>query len=134
MWRKKTYFYASEFFDRNTGRKSMVFIWQNNTWIHRAGGWPEKVNFVLDKLVKKRGAKRGCQIYQAFNDALLEVSKERVEKRDFPKWVLVMFNKDDDYNPSKDQLTGWKVNENIHEGESRLQETWEGKEESSSST
>lgn len=133
MWRKKTYFYASEFFDKSTWRKSMVFIWQNNTWIHRAGWWPDKVNFVLAKLVAKRGKKSGCQIYQAFNDALLEVSKEKVNKRDFPKWVLVMFQKDENDNNVSKKFS-WEVDENIHSWESRLQETWESKEETSSST
>ena len=34
-----------------------------------------------------------------------------------------MFNKDDDNNVSKDKLNSEQANENIYEGESRLQET-----------
>jgi len=133
--KKKIYFYASEFIDKNTGRKSLVFCGQNWMRWHWAGWGPDKVNFVLAKLVAKRWTKKGIQIYQAFNDALLEVSKEKQENRNFPKWVLVMFQKDQDENwVWQVESNGNQVDENLHGSESGLQTSWEGKEETTSTT
>ena len=134
MWKKKVYFYATEFFDKTSGRKSLVFCWQNGQWGHRAGWGPDKVNFVLNKLVQKRGTKRWIQIYQAFNDALLEVSKDKVEGRNFPKWVLVMFSKENENWVWQGELDSSKTSETIYERESRLQKVREGKEETTSTT
>ena len=133
--RKKIYFYASEFIDKNTGRKSLVFCGQNWMRWHWAWWGPDKVNFVLAKLVAKRWTKRGIQIYKAFNDALLEVSKEKQENWNFPKWVLVMFQKDQDENwVWQVESSSSKADENLHGWESGLQEAGESKEETSSST
>ena len=133
--KKKIYFYATEFVDKNTGRKSLVFCGQNWMRGHWAGWGPDKVNFVLEKLVSKRWTKRGIQIYQAFNDALLEVSKHKQENRNFPKWVLVMFQKDQDENwVWQVESNGNQVDENLHGSESGLSASWEGKEETTSTT
>lgn len=120
-WRQKTYFYATEFIDKNTGRKSLVFCGQNWMWGHRAGWGPDRVNFVLEKLVQKRWTRKWIQIYKAFNDALLEVSKEKDNNWNFPKWVLVMLSKDKDENWI--QRVKWnssQVSKDIHKRESRL--------------
>ena len=133
--KKKIYFYATEFIDKNTGRKSLVFCGQNWMRGHWAGWGPDKVNFVLEKLVSKRWTRRGIQIYQAFNDALLEVSKQKQENRNFPKWVLVMFQKDQDENwvwEDKSNLS--KADEDIYGGEPRLSEAWKSEEETTSTT
>lgn len=133
--KKKIYFYATEFVDKNSGRKSLVFCGQNWMRGHWAGWGPDKVNFVLEKLVSKRWTKRGIQIYQAFNDALLEVSKHKQENRNFPKWVLVMFQKDQDENwVWKVESNSDQVDENLHGSESGLSASWEGKEETTSTT
>ena len=100
--KKKTYFYADELIDEKTGRKSLVFCGQNWMRWHRAGWGPDKVNFILEKLVAKWWRDKWIQIYKAFNDALLEVSKERKDNWKFPKGVLVMFKKEKDDNRVSD--------------------------------
>lgn len=123
--KKKTYFYADEMVDEKTGRKSLVFYGQNKMRGHRAGWGPDNVNFVLEKLAQKRGMSKWIRIYKAFNDALLEVSKEKKEHWKFPKGVLVMFeNERDDNRVFNGESDNEVANKDLHKGESRLQEAW----------
>lgn len=119
--KKKTYFYADELIDEKTGRKSLVFCGQNWMRWHRAGWGPEQVNFILEKLVSKWWKDKWIQIYKAFNDALLEVSKERKDNWKFPKGVLVMFKKEKDDNRVSDgTVNDTTINQDLHKRESRL--------------
>lgn len=119
--KKKTYFYADEMIDEKTGRKSLVFCGQNWMRWHRAGWGPDKVNFILEKLVQKWGKVRWIQIYKAFNDALLEVSKETKVNWKFPKAVLVMFkNERDDNRVFNDESNNEVVTKDLYKRKSRL--------------
>lgn len=131
---KKTYFYASTLRNKETNRESLIFHWQNGMWWHRAGGGPNKVNFVLEELVKRHGKEEGISIYQKFNEALLAISKNKNEKWDFPRACLVLFSKNDGNKNWERQQDVVSPSEDLHEGESRPSEIGEGKKETTSST
>jgi len=95
--KKKTYFYATELINKDTDSRSLVFTWDNWMWAHWAGGGEWRVNFVLEKLVQNNGKEKGIEIYQKFNQALIDISADEWAKNwAFPKSCLVVYRKIND--------------------------------------
>lgn len=110
---RKIHFYAEEY---SFGDISWIrFIGQNGMKWYWAGGNEEKAKFILQQLTATYGVDGWIKIYNAYNSALLDVSRD--EQRKNKKAVLVFYEKVDDNqgwaehgasDESKENVYGWK--------------------------
>ena len=130
MIKKKIYFFATELINKMTWKSSIVFSWQNGMRGHWAWWWLNQINFVLEKLIEKNGIKQWSEIYQKFNEALLDIAKDEPNKWwDFPKSALVFMQKIDDNKIPDDASINTRTKKNVHSWKQGLGKTPESKEE-----
>lgn len=106
----KIHFYAEEY---SFGEISWIrFIGQNGMKGYWAGGNEEKTKFILQQLTNTYGIDDGIKIYNAYNNALLAVSKDAQWNN--KKAVLVFYEKVNDNQGDAELRTVWESKENVY--------------------
>lgn len=97
--KRKVYYYADLYENTRTGQKGIVFIWQDWSKMYWWGRGTESspnesaLNNVLEKLIQTHGQKEWSDIYQKYNQALLDIWTDPVRWK-FPKCCLTLWRSD----------------------------------------
>ena len=98
--RTKTYLYANIH-----ATAGLVFSWvmgegKKNIWGFRAG-WPDG-RFMLRQLIETYGKEDGIKIYNAYNQALLDVSNSWMVWEWIKVWSIVLYSEE---NPDDNNIS-----------------------------
>jgi hypothetical protein len=115
---KKRYFHAEEY--QSWSLSGIRFVGQDWTVGYWAGGNEHKAKFILQQLTQDYWLDSGIKIYNAYNDALLAVSKDK--QRNNKKAVLVFYERVNDNKGSTMTRAVQESEIDVHSWEQRL---WE---------